>query len=202
MKIRNCLIVLMIPLLFSCASNKSLLKQRDIPATLYGKIYDGNNQPCASVRVTLTDENDKSRTITSDVMGSFYFPEMEYADYTIALIKERHKTIEMPLEVSIPNQTVYLKMYSIDQLADLAEEALSEGYYDRANAYIDDMLTIDSESAVGHYLNAVKYWKTEDYEAALQSLDRIDDVRDEEEKAVGGLREIILGALNSEDEKN
>ena len=196
------LIIILLLVLSSCTTSGSLLnKNKHVSASLYGKVYDGDNQPCASVDVTLIDEKSKKRTTATDVTGSFYFTDLEFHEYHIIIGKDKYKTEESTIQITNKSQNVYLKILSFAQLTEMGEKALEEEDYDKAAGYIDDVLLLDPDNIVALYLNAVKQWRQKEYILSMESLEKLEiRLNGKNKEAVLKLKELVQKAAENSSE--
>ncbi|MDC7220191.1 MAG: carboxypeptidase regulatory-like domain-containing protein [Spirochaetales bacterium] len=168
--------IILTGLVASCASGKHFFGEREIDSSsLVGKVYDGDNQSCDGVRITLEDEkgNVSSYTAISDVTGSFYFSERPFGIYKISARKDGYREEIILLDLNQPNQTLYLVMYDRDQLLALCEDMIYRKRYDRADELLDDIYTLEEDSREGLFLEAILSWRLGLIDEALDLMDRL-----------------------------
>lgn len=193
------LIAIFICFTISCETDKSLLNNdRPAGAALYGKIYDGYNQPCESVTVTLAEINGKKSQfiLKTDVMGTFYFTNLEYTDYVISLKKENYKSLTQPMALSIPEQSIYIKMYSEIQLEEMVEDSIYKGLYTEAETYLRDLYEINPLNTTALFLEAINLWRIGSYSKALENITKIEQLITTEDKFIIMLKEKLLTNLD------
>lgn len=135
-------------------------------ADLHGMIYDHHNQVCSGVLVSV----DKSAGLFSDINGRFTLPNLPKGKHEIQLKKEGYEDACFTVDFQSRTQILYLRIFSFDQILELAEEALKQGKIAGAEEYLIRAEKIKAGDPLLLYLKAVIALKRNQPEEALQLL--------------------------------
>jgi len=153
----------------SCASEKARDGLAFEAAPLFGMIYDGENQPCGGVRLTV----DGSDGLLSDLAGRFVVPDLARGEHRLVARKDGYE--ELAIEFAFLDRTdiLHLRMTSFDQLLAAARDALRDDRLADAEAALARAERLDPADDVLRYLFALHAWKAGRYADAIGHLDRI-----------------------------
>jgi tetratricopeptide (TPR) repeat protein len=153
----------------SCASQHAGDSLAFDAAPLFGMVYDGENQPCAGVRLTV----DGREGPLSDARGRFVVPGLARGEHRIVARKDGYEDLAVSLAFLARTDVLHLRMTSFDQLLGMAQEALRDTRCDDAEAYLSRAERLDPVDAVLRYLFALHAWKTGQFAAAVGHLNAI-----------------------------
>jgi tetratricopeptide (TPR) repeat protein len=140
----------------SCASERARDGLAFDTAPLFGMVYDGENQPCAGVRLMV----DGKEGPLSDLRGRFVVPDLARGEHRF----DR-------------TDVLHVSMTSFEQLLGMAQDALRDNRLGEAEAVLERAERLDPEDAVLRYLFAVHAWRAGRYADAVRHLDRIEGGR-------------------------
>ncbi len=138
-------------------------------APLFGMIYGYDNQPVAGVRISV----DGKPGPQSDLMGRFVFPDLSRGEHSIIARKSGYETISISLKFLNQTQVLYLQMYSLAQLLDLAEKHIEAREWARAKDLLSRAATVDPADPAYRYVKAILDFRkgnTADAVSALRGL--------------------------------
>ena len=173
----NIIFPVLISLLFlSCATSKnSIIDFKKAP--LYGMIYDLNNNPLSGVLIKIKTEHNTTaetdpeednivRQAISDINGRFVIPNLKKGNHTLFSSLEDFE--KMQLEFAFLNRTrvMYLKMVSLNNLLQYAEDALGKKEYKEAGEMLKRAAVLKPEVPQMLYLKAVLFFKEQQPEQA------------------------------------
>ncbi len=160
-------IVVLVFLLWSCASEAKRDDRDFDTAALMGMIYDVDGQPCSGVTVKV----DGSAGLVTDIRGRFALLDVRRGAHTIIATKQGFE--DLTVEISFLNRTdiLHLQMVSFGQLLDLAETAMSEQRWADAKALLVRAEKLNSGDAVLAYMFAVHAYRSGDYAEAVKRLE-------------------------------
>jgi tetratricopeptide (TPR) repeat protein len=157
--------------LASCASQRNVDQQTFDTAPLFGMIYDGDNQPCAGVQLTV----DGRPGPVTDIRGRFVVPDLSRGEHTILAHKAGYEDLSTNVTFLSRTDALHLGMTSFDQLLDLARQSIADTRWKEAETYLSRAARIDPADGVLRYLDAVLAWKKGDFQSAESSLTSILD---------------------------
>ena len=152
--------------LTGCQTKGPALEGAFDSAPVSGIIFDQDNRPCSNVIITLQED----RYAKSDVTGRFVFLTVPPGDYSIVFEKEGYETIAVPFPFYSRTQVLYVKMTSLDQLISLAETAIEDRKWRKAEEYLARADIIDPEDPLVLYVKGVLAFRIGDTEAAIALL--------------------------------
>ena len=135
-------------------------------APLIGMIYDRNNQPVSGARVTIEIGREtgkgrkKTREELSSVNGRFIIANLPPGIHKALVSAGGYESNTVEFEFYSREQVLYIKLNSLDNLLDTAEEAAADRRYPEAAAYLDRAENVRDEDPVYYYLRAVVAYKT------------------------------------------
>ncbi len=150
MKRRWMLLVLGPVLLFGgCRSSGSIRDFESAP--LYGMVYDAHNQPCPGAQVLI----DEVPGPTTDINGRFVLPDLARGAHQIVVTKPDHETVTADVDFVDRTQVLYVKVFSVAQLLEQAEQALEERRDTAAFEFVERAAKVRASDPVVLYLKAV-----------------------------------------------
>jgi hypothetical protein len=153
----------------SCASEKARDGLAFDTAPLFGMVYDGDNQPCAGVRLSV----DGSEGPLSDLRGRFVVPDLARGEHRLVARKEGYEDLSIRIAFLNRTDVLHVSMTSFDQLLGMVQEALRDNRFDDAAASLARAERLDASDAVLRYLYALHAWKTGQWAAAVNHLNAI-----------------------------
>jgi len=154
---------------FSCASAKGSDGTAFDTAALFGMVYDGENQPCAGVRLTV----DGREGPVSDLRGRFVVPDLARGEHRLVARKDGYEDLAVEFPFLDRTDVLHLSITSFDQLLGMAQDALRDGRLGEAEAALARAERLDPADPVLRYLFALHAWKAGRYAEAVSHLDRI-----------------------------
>jgi tetratricopeptide (TPR) repeat protein len=151
---------------FSCTSYLNTNLEEFASADLLGMIYDNNNQACPGVRITV----DGWTGPVSDVNGRFTLVNLSRGKHALSVKKEGYEEAVFQIEFLNRTQIIYLKVYSFEQILDLAERALQDRKLGAAEEYLERARKINESDSLLLYLQAVIELKRDQVQEALATL--------------------------------
>lgn len=164
-------LVLLAMTLISCASQNYTDPNVFNKASLFGMIYDEDNQPCPGVTLSVDGNNSDQKTgLLSDIRGRFVIPDLGRGEHVVVARKEGFE--ELSVKVLFLNKTdvLFLRMVSFGQLLTSAERALEERKWASADAFLSRAEKLDPGDGVLLYLRAVRAYKTGMWQEAVSFL--------------------------------
>jgi tetratricopeptide (TPR) repeat protein len=152
-------------LLFGCATLSEPEPSGALP--VHGLVYDYGNLPVPSAVVRV----DGKRSAVSDANGRFVSPPIPPGVYDIGIERDGYEPKRVRLEYSRPNQILYAKLYSAEQLLSLAEKSLGKRDWDSAAAFLERALAVRPDDLSARYLRSVLLFRKGEPEAAREALD-------------------------------
>ena len=153
----------------SCASQQADDGRAFATAPLFGMVYDGENQPCAGVRIAV----DSRDGLLSDVRGRFVVPDLARGDHQLVARKDGYEELAISIAFLERTDVLHLSMTSFDQLLGMAQEALRDARFGDVEAYLARAERLDPDDGVLRYLFALHAWKTGQSAAAAGHLNAI-----------------------------
>ncbi len=138
-------------------------------ADLHGMIYDYHSQPCSNVQIRI----DKRKGPSSDINGRFVLKNLSKGMHSVVFSKEGFEDVSFSFNFSNRTQVLYLKLFSLDQLLELAQKELENKKLGKAEGYLKRAAKIDATNAVLLYLKAVIALKRDQIDLAVQELNTI-----------------------------
>lgn len=172
MKLRSFLSIIFAIVLVSCKTGGEdhFIESSGLP----GMIYDGYNKPCKNVQIQVyrlvDDFGELLLAVESDINGRFTLPALKQGNYRIELYKEDHETLVKEINYSSPLEVLYMKMYSQDQILDMAVQSLEERRIVRVENYLKRSESIQSDDPYHLYVQSIYMYSIEDYEQSLEYL--------------------------------
>jgi hypothetical protein len=163
------LLCTLLPLLGGCPSMADRAITEFSVADLHGMIYDYHSQPCSQVRI-LIDNRDGP---LSDINGRFVLKNLSKGTHSIALIKDGYEEVSFSFDFINRTQVLYVKLFSLNQLLELAEKELDNKKLGKAEELLSRAEKIDAENVVLLYMKAILALKREQVEQALTLLNSI-----------------------------
>jgi tetratricopeptide (TPR) repeat protein len=153
----------------SCASQPANDALTFDSASLFGMIYDENNQPCGGARLTIDGQPGPQ----TDIRGRFVVADLSRGQHAIVARKDGYEDLSVQFTFLNRTDVLYLRMISFDQLLSRAERAFDERKWDDAEAALRRAAKLDSGDTVMMYLEAIRQYKTEKYADAARQLESI-----------------------------
>lgn len=146
----------------SCASSAT---PRTLPP-LNGMIYDYDNIPVASAAV----EVDGKQTTSSDVNGRFALSDYLPGQYAIVVKKAGYETVQLNIKYDDPTQILYIKLFSVDQLLKLAEDAFALRNWQETEDFLRRAELIQPGNIPLRFLQAALGFRRGDNDTAQRKL--------------------------------
>jgi hypothetical protein len=164
--------ILMMFGLASCATNPFPQKLPPIN----GMIYDYDNIPVTTASV----EVDGKKVTSSDVNGRFALSDFLPGQYTIKVQKNGYETTQITIDYTDPTQILYVKMFSVVQLLQLAEKAFERRDWQNTESLLHRAELIDGHNVPLRFLQAALNFRRGNDEQANQILKQllIDEAND------------------------
>jgi tetratricopeptide (TPR) repeat protein len=160
---RNLLLIAFTGLFFSCASYLNTQLEEFTTSDLLGMIYDNHNQACPGVRVSV----DGFTGPLSDVNGRFTLPNVSRGAHKLSAKKEGYEECSFDIEFLNRTQIVYLKVFSFEQILELAENAIEDRKLGQAEEHLNRAKGINESDPLLLYLRAVIALKRDQVKDAL-----------------------------------
>ncbi len=159
--------------LVSCASQNLADPNVFNKASLFGMIYDEDNQPCPGVKLSVDGSSDPKTGSISDIRGRFVIPELARGEHMVVARKEGFE--DLSVEVLFLNKTdvLFLRMVSFGQLLTSAEKALEERKWEEAEGFLFRAEKLDPGDGVLLYLRAVRAYKVGMWDEAATFLNGV-----------------------------
>jgi Flp pilus assembly protein TadD len=157
----------------SCASERARDGLAFDTAPLFGMVYDGENQPCAGVRLMV----DGKEGPLSDLRGRFVVPDLARGEHRLVARKDGFEDLAVEFPFFDRTDVLHVSMTSFEQLLGMAQDALRDNRLGEAEAVLERAERLDPEDAVLRYLFAVHAWRAGRYADAVRHLDRIEGGR-------------------------
>jgi tetratricopeptide (TPR) repeat protein len=103
-------------------------------------VYDFGNRPISNCNVHLDDRH----WVETDINGRFSIAKVPAGDYKIQITKKGYETYTGKVHINDKQQVVYIRTPSLQQLLDLADNALERNNPEEALAYIQRALSINN----------------------------------------------------------
>jgi len=164
-------------------------------APLIGMIYDQDNQPVAGAVIDIeigtgekssvaavngssgADESANKGRIQqerSSVNGRFITNNLPPGIHTARVYAEGYEPNTVRFEFYSREQVLYIKLGSLDNLLEMAEDAAEKEDYAAASAYLDRAEKIDDDDPVYRYLRAVIAYKVGRKQECIRWLESLD----------------------------
>lgn len=161
-------------MLFSCKSDGMLLRDnRENSFPLLAKVFNGNNRACAGVLIELSNDSGPVLSGRSDITGKVIFPRVPFGSYQVRMSLSGSESIEFPFDFSRADQALYGRLYSFDQLIQLADQSLGEGKWDKAENFLDRAQALDIDNQKVLWYRAILSWKQSKFDQAVLLLQQI-----------------------------
>jgi hypothetical protein len=134
--------------------------------TVNGMIYDFNNKAIPNCTVQIGEKH----FAVSDINGRFYVPKIPSGNYSIIIIKEEHEVFHDKIIVEDNTQIVYIRIPSITQLLELADNALEKNQIQEAASFVDRAKSIGKRTTELLYYAAIVSFRQQDYSTAQELL--------------------------------
>jgi len=159
---------------FSCKSDGMLLRDnREKNFPLLAKVFNGNNRACAGVLIELSNDQGPVLSGRSDITGKVIFPRVPFGSYRVRMSLSGSETVEFPFDFARADQALYGRIYSFEQLLELADQSLMDGEWDQTAGYLERAESLDMDPQKVLWYKAILSWKQSDTEKALSFLERI-----------------------------
>lgn len=136
--------------------------------TLYGMIYDNENEPVSDVSVFI----DNKEKAISDIYGHFQLNDIKLnKSYTLKASKKGYDDTYLEFSFTNISQVAYIRMLSSSELLLEVEKKISEKEYHDALNLLTRAEKIDGLSLSIMYLKSVIYYLSADYEKALSTVE-------------------------------
>jgi tetratricopeptide (TPR) repeat protein len=153
----------------SCATQEARDGFSFDTATLFGMVYDENNQPCSGARLTV----DGAPGPVTDIRGRFVISELGRGEHAVAVRKDGYEELAVKFSFLNRGDVLYLRMISFDQLLSRVEKAFDERRWDEAEALLARAEKLDSGDTVMLYMKAIRAFKMDNFKEAAGYLESI-----------------------------
>jgi hypothetical protein len=169
MSIKLAMSALAVLFILSCATQEARDGFSFDNATLFGMVYDENNQPCAGARITV----DGQAGPLTDIRGRFVMPSLSRGDHDVVAHKEGYEALSARFSFLNRGDVIYLRMVSFDQLLTRVENALDDRRWDEAEAILQRAAKLSAGDTVMLYLKAIQAYKKDRFGDAAAGLQAI-----------------------------
>ncbi len=133
-------------------------------ATVYGMIYDEENEPVSGVDIYINDE----KTTISDISGHFTLEQLlKNCEYKVIASKKGYEDSSVSFFFINTTQVIYIRMYSGVQLLTMAEKAGSKKDFLTAESLLDRAEKAGATYLSVNYLRAVINYLRGNYQDSL-----------------------------------
>lgn len=136
-------------------------------ASLFGMIYDTDNQPCAGVAL----EVDGKAASSTDIRGRFVLPDLAMGEHRLDARKEGYEGLSVAFHFLNRTDVLYLRMFSLAGLLQMAEDELDQRRWSDAAALLGRARDLDDADPVLGYLLALLAYRTDRFQDAVGHLD-------------------------------
>jgi len=150
-----------------CATTEEASGSGFVSAQLFGMVYDGDNQPCPDVRISV----DGVEGPVTDIRGRFLVPALSRGAHEVKARKAGFEELTASFSFRSRTDVMYLRLTSLAQLLSMAEEALEARRWEEAEAFLARARKLDSADPVLMYLNAVRWYRMERWAEAASGLE-------------------------------
>ncbi|GHT57760.1 hypothetical protein FACS1894109_10610 [Spirochaetia bacterium] len=105
-----------------------------------GMVYDFVNRPISNCNVRLNEKH----WVETDINGRFSIAKVPVGNYKIQIIKKGYETYTGEVHIKDGQQIIYIRTPSLQQLLDLADNALERNNPEEASTYIHRALSINT----------------------------------------------------------
>jgi tetratricopeptide (TPR) repeat protein len=141
-----------------------------------GMIYDFSNKPISNYTIIFEESTEgslvKKYTSISDINGRFYLPKIPADTYNITGTKEGYETYKGSIFIDSKEQIIYLRIPSLSQLLDLADQSLNKHNIPEAESYIERASQIGGTSTEFLFYSAVISFRKKEYQKAIDYLNK------------------------------
>jgi tetratricopeptide (TPR) repeat protein len=161
--VKGFILAFIMTVFFSCESYINTQLIEFASADLLGMVYDNHNQACAGIRISL----DGNSGPVSDINGRFTLPNIARGRHTLTVKKEGYEESVFDIDFLNKTQIVYLKVFSFEQILELAENSIQDRKLGAAEAYLERAKKIRESDPLLMYLQAVIALKRDQVQDAL-----------------------------------
>lgn len=162
-------------LVLSCKSSDSMMLRdsRETAFPLMAKVFNGNNRACAGVLIELSDSNGPLYSARSDITGKVIFPKIPFGSYQVRMSLSGSETVEFSFDFMRADQALYGRIYSFEQILQMADQALQEGKWDQTESFINRAEVLEVDPSRVLWYRAILFWKQSRNEEALAILQEV-----------------------------
>ena len=168
---RRCLQLLPVVLLLasSCVSYREQKLREFQVAPLFGMVYDYEQKPCQAAAI-LVDGEQRAQT---DINGRFVLGDLSRGEHRIGVRKPGFEDLEVSVQFLNRDQILYLRVISLRQLLEQAENALGKKRLAETVALLARAERIDAGDPVELYLKALYLLETGAAREAAEVLESL-----------------------------
>jgi tetratricopeptide (TPR) repeat protein len=135
-------------------------------AGLNGMVYDFDNKPVPQYIIEIDGKNPAS----TDINGRFFIPRVRSGKHEIRGRREGYEEYRGEIIINDKRQIVYLRVPSLSQLLNLADNSLSKNNVEEAALYIERGAAIGEKTVELLFYSAIVLFRKGEYQAAVESL--------------------------------
>ena len=139
---------------------------------LNGMVYDFSNKPVANCEISL---GEKHNSVT-DINGRFSLPKVPLGTHIITGFKKAFESYSEEIIVKDKGQIVYIRIPSLNQLLNLADEALSANDFVTAEEMLERTYQIDQNNMEMLFYYAAVKFRQREYDNAQRILESARDL--------------------------
>lgn len=140
-----------------------------VSAPLMGMVYDGDNQPCAEVRIAL----DGVPGPVTDIRGRFLVADLAPGGHEVTAEKAGFERLSLRFAFRSRTDVLYLRMTSLAQLLSLAEGSLQDRRWEEARSLLSRAERLAPADPVLAYMKAVLAFRTGRHAEAAAGLEAL-----------------------------
>jgi hypothetical protein len=129
-------------------------------------VYDVDTTPVPQYIVEIDGKN----TVSADINGRFFIPRVRSGKHEIRGRREGYEEYQGEIIINDKRQIVYLRVPSLSQLLNLADNALSKNNVEEAALYIERGAAIGEITTELLFYSAIVLFRKGEYQAAVENL--------------------------------
>lgn len=153
----------------SCATKPATVDESLEMPPINGMIYDYDNVPVSAAVIRVNAE----KKAVSDINGRFFLSGLEPSNFSISVEREGYEAKSVSLEYSNPNQILYIKIFSAEQLLSLAEKALEKRDWATTEMYLRRAGKIRPDDVSVRFIQAVLAFRKDDPRKSQEALESL-----------------------------
>jgi tetratricopeptide (TPR) repeat protein len=137
---------------------------------LNGMVYDFENKPIPQYIITLDGKNE----VSTDINGRFFIPRVTSGTHVIGGGRQGYESYRGELVINDRRQVVYIRVPTLAQLINLADEALSANRLEEAADFLRRAWSLEEPTTELLFYSAILSFRRGDYEKAVEYLQQAD----------------------------